>query len=289
MFNLNKITVLSLTLSLFLLFSLTTLPGIQNLNSATASLSIGQSIQQFQHNLQESINDELRSIFENNRNINSNSNSNCDNNNSISIQSQTNNNGITTSSIWNLCDSLSPSISKNVNLHGKIVSSEYNISTGTIVNSIFGNWSLITTAPTADVGDSIDFNATFIIQPISHNISSITLGENNLTASIYTDYNNTESNLNNNNNISTKYHLSDFVVNSIQQINNDIVYSGNIDVVKESVSGDANRSTRTNTIDDVSISVSVFNENIMFIQFDNQSKLFDDLGHIPLVGVVKQI
>ncbi|MDN5846918.1 MAG: hypothetical protein L0H53_11665, partial [Candidatus Nitrosocosmicus sp.] len=282
MFNLNKITVLSLTLSLFLLLPLISSPSIQNFNYANASLSIGQSIQQFQHNLQESINEELQSIFESNMHINS--SNNCDSNNSISIQSQTNNNGITTSSIWNLCDSSNffgslSSTSESQNLHGKIVSSEYNINTGTIANSLFGNWSLITTK---DNG-SIDFNATFIKHPIYYNTSSVTFAGNNFSASIDTEFNNTESSLNNN----TRYHLSNFVVNSIQQINDDITYSGKIDVVKEIVSPDTNHSIRTSTFNDVKVSVSVFDDKVLFIQLDNQSKLSDEFRNIPLVGVVQ--
>ncbi|MGD9533490.1 MAG: hypothetical protein AB7V56_06960 [Candidatus Nitrosocosmicus sp.] len=274
MFSSSGIRILSIVFSMFLLLSFLSFPGIQNSKYANASLSIGQSIQQFQQNLQSSIDKEFQSIFDTSENIGN----NCDinNNNSISIQSQAGNYyGNATSAIWNMCGNSNlfgfPSfISENVNLDGRITSSEYNINNGTIVNSIFGNWSLTVT----DNG-SIDFNATFAKQPVYYNksLSNFSLSENNTESSSVDNY--------------TKYHLSNFTVNYIQKQNNDTAYSGNVDVVKDIIPKDGVNPVKSNTLKNVKVSVSVFDDRVVVIQFDKHSELFNEFRNIPLVGIVK--
>ncbi len=114
-----------------------------NIGPANAS-SLDQSIQQFQKNLQST-------IESSNNNNNNNNNNNCNNN--ISIQSQTNDNGKTTSTTKNTCDdgTTTTTSTNNINsgsgkanLNGTIAGSEYNQNTGVIINTMFGNWSLMT-------------------------------------------------------------------------------------------------------------------------------------------------
>jgi hypothetical protein len=294
--NLNSIKSLVLFSTLILLFlPLFNLPSIQNYNYAHASISLGQSIQQsiqqFQNNLQASINKELQSTLEGNISNNYYSDSGCgdnkegNNNNSISIQSQTNNNGKTSSTVLNLCGNNTNFFSSsstpfttiittgNENLKGKIVSSEYNLTTGDIINSIFGNWSLVTTT---DKGGEIRFNSSFIKQPLFLN-STITINS---------DLPNRHSS--DNTNLITSYGLSNFRTNSIQQINFDKTYHGKIDILKETImSADTGRIVNSSTFNDVGVSISVFDDQMLTIQFDNQSKLSKEFENIPLVGIVQ--
>ena len=129
-------------------------------STADATPTLDQSIQQFQKNLQSSITKEIQSIANNTNNIN------CSN--SISIQTQTNNNGQTSSTTKNDCNnksiisssSMNPFINKN--LSGAIVSTEYDLQTGKIISSIFGNWSVKTNSD-----NQIDFKTTFTKQPVN--------------------------------------------------------------------------------------------------------------------------
>ncbi|MDF0682381.1 MAG: hypothetical protein P0116_15600 [Candidatus Nitrosocosmicus sp.] len=131
---------------------------LQQTNTAEATTtSLDQAIQQFQKNLQSSITKEIQSIGNNT------GGNNCSN--SISIQTQTNDNGQTSSTTKNTCNNSSifsiasnnPLINKN--LSGAIVSTEYDLQTGKIINSLFGNWSL---KPNND--SQIDFKTTFTKQ-----------------------------------------------------------------------------------------------------------------------------
>lgn len=279
--NLNSIKTLVLFFTLTLLFLPSfNLPSLQNYNYAHASISLGQSIQQFQNNLQASINEELQSALDSNTS-NNDSDSGCEegSNNNISIQSQTNdNNGKRSSTILNLCginsnffssfSSPSTTTSGHVNLKGKIVSSEYNVKAGVIINSIFGNWSLATT----DKGE-IRFNSSFIKQPLLSNSTTITNSD-------------LPSRQNNDTNTITSYSLSNFRANSIQQINFDKTYQGKIDIVKEMImSADTGRTVNSSTFKDIGVSISIFNDQILTIQFDNQSKLSKEFKNIPLVGI----
>lgn len=244
--------------------------------NANASTSLGQSIEQFQENLQSTI-----ESADNDNNINSN-----DCNNNISIQSQTNENGKTTSTTKSICDdgsTTTTSMNDNTastsdNLNGTIVSSEYNQDDGVIINSLFGNWSL-----TTKDNESKDLNATFIKQPIYYNISSNTFSENSVTTSNTTQPINTESRNDN----ATSYHLSNFVVTSVQQQNDDISYSGSIDVIQEIRSNNATISDETNNFKGVSLSVSVIDNKVLFINFGNQTPLSKEFTNIPIVGLVR--
>ncbi len=158
----------SFFLILILLPSFFVLIGFQTFNHANASSNLGESIDQFRNNLQSSIDKEIQSNTNNNNNVN------CDSNTNFSVQSQTNNNGQTTSTSKTSCGVSTSTISSlplnNVNLKGTIVSAEYNTTTGVIVNSLFGNWSLTTRD-----GNFNGFNSSFTKQPVFYNSNNAVL------------------------------------------------------------------------------------------------------------------
>ena len=133
---------------------------LHSTSTADATPTLDQSIQQFQKNLQSAITKEIESIANNTNSIN------CSN--SISIQTQTNNNGQTSSTTKKDCNnksifsssSVNPFINKN--LSGVIVSTEYDLQTGKIISNIFGNWSIKTNSD-----NQIDFKTTFTKQPVN--------------------------------------------------------------------------------------------------------------------------
>ena len=252
--------------------------------------------------------DNIQSTIESSNNENNNNNNNCNNN--ISIQSQTNENGKTTSTTKNTCDDGTTTTtstnninsgSAQANLNGTIVGSEYNQDSGVIINSLFGNWSLFT----KDNG-SKDFNASFIKQPVYYNLSgsissgndttsTTNNGSDNLNTQITNSNSNSNSNSNNNNNNNndsldntTSYNLSNFVVNSVQQQNEDATYSGKIDVIQEIKSNNATISDETNNFKGVGVSISVIDNRVLFINFDSQTPLYQEFVNIPIVGLVKQ-
>jgi hypothetical protein len=251
-----------------------------NFNTVNAQLNLDDFMKQTQDNIQSTIESSN----------NNNNNNNCDNN--ISIQSQTNENGKTTSTTKNTCDdgTTTTTSTNNVNsgspkadLNGTIAGSEYNQDSGVIINSLFGNWSLTT----KDNG-SKDFNASFIKQPVYYNLSETITSENDTTPN--NNNNNGSTQLTNNNNDignTTSYHLSNFVGNSVQQQNEDITYSGKIDVVQEMKSKNATISDETNNFKGVGVTISVIDNRILFINFDSQTPLFNEFVNIPIVGLVR--
>lgn len=292
--------------------------GVQTFNPANASSNLGESIDQFRNNLQSSLDKQIQSNTNNNNNVN------CDSNTNFSIQSQTNNNGQTTSTSKTSCGVSTSTISSlslnNVNLKGAIVSSEYNTTTGVIVNSLFGNWSLTTRD-----GNFNGFNSSFTKQPVFYNSNNAVLSNstadtfgNNVLAgnadpiapntntnanpiagstnndaissvsALGTEFNNqTQSTIGNQQDSNlTSYDLSNFRVNAINQQNNDTTYHGKIDVVREVQSLDTVRQDETNTFKDINASVSIIDNKILVINF-NQMNLLDEFTNIPLVGIVK--
>jgi hypothetical protein len=309
----------SLFLILILLPSFFVSIGFQTFNHANASSNLGESIDQFRNNLQSSIDKQIQSNRNNNNNVN------CDSNTNFSIQSQTNNNGQTTSTSKTQCGVSTSTISSlslnNVNLKGAIVSSEYNTTTGVIVNSLFGNWSLTTRD-----GNFNGFNSSFTKQPVFYNSNNAVLSNstadtssNNVLAgnanpiapntntnanpiagsknndaissvsSLGTGFNNQiQSTIGNQQDSNlTSYDLSNFRVNAINQQNNDTTYHGKVDVVREVQSLDTVRPDETNTFKDINTSVSILGNRILVINFDNQTNLLDEFTDIPLVGIVK--
>jgi hypothetical protein len=251
-----------------------------NFNTVNAQLNLDDFMKQTQDNIQSTIESSN----------NNNNNNNCNNN--ISIQSQTNENGKTTSTTKNTCDdgTTTTTSTNNVNsgspkadLNGTIAGSEYNQDSGVIINSLFGNWSLTT----KDNG-SKDFNASFIKQPVYYNLSETITSENDTTPN--NNNNNGSTQLTNNNNDignTTSYHLSNFVGNSVQQQNEDVTYSGKIDVVQEMKSKNATISDETNNFKGVGVTISVIDNRILFINFDSQTPLFNEFVNIPIVGLVR--
>ena len=238
--------------------------------------------------MQSSINNQIQSTL--NNSINSINNGNCVNGNNIVSQSQTNNNGqiSTTQTTCGTSNSFNPS-SSSANIKGIIASSEYDMNTGIIVNSVFGNWSL-----TTNQNGINDFKSSFIKQPVFYNsvnnilstpntntlatTSSNTISTNNQTGPTTPDQQNSTT---------TSYNLSNFRANSINQQNIDITYQGKIDVVKETKSLNGNIPDQTNIFKDVDISISILNGSILIINFDKQSILFNEFENIPLVGIVQ--
>ena len=308
----------SFFLILILLPSFFVLMCFQTFNHVNASSNLGDSIDQFRNNLQSSIDKQIQSNTNNN-------NVNCDSNTNFSIQSQTNNNGQTTSTSKTSCGDSTSTISSlslnNVNLKGAIVSTEYNTTTGVIVNSLFGNWSLTTRD-----GNVNGFNSSFTKQPVFYNSTNAVLSNssadtssNNVLAgnanpiapntnananpidgsknndaissvsSLGTGFNSqTQSTIGNQQDSNlTSYDLSNFRVNAINQQNNDTTYHGKIDVVREVQSLDTPRPDETNTFKDINTSVSILGNRILVINFDSQTNLLDEFTDIPLVGIVK--
>jgi hypothetical protein len=284
--NLNKTKIFLLIL--FLTSSLSISTSIYNFESANAAPSLDQTIQQFQNNLQSNINNQIQSTL--NNSINSINNGNCVNGNNIVSQSQTNNNGqiSTTQTSCGTSNSINPSSSSS-NIKGVIASSEYDMNTGVIVNSLFGNWSL-----TTNENGINDFKSSFIKQPVFYNsvnnipsspttntlatTSSNTISTNNQTGPTTPDQQNSTI---------TSYNLSNFRANSINQQNIDTTYQGKIDVIKEIKSLNGNIPDQTNIFKDVDISISILNGSNLIINFDKQSILFNEFENIPLVGIVQ--
>jgi hypothetical protein len=306
--NLNKDKIFLLIL--FLASSLSISTSVYNFESANAATSLDQTIQQFQNNLQSSINNQIQSTL--NKSINSINNGNCVNGNNIVSQSQTNNNGqiSTTQTTCGTSNSFNPS-SSSANIKGIIASSEYDMNTGIIVNSVFGNWSLATNQNGIN-----DFKSSFIKQPVfynsvnnvlstpntntlattsSPNTNTLTTTSSPNTNTLATTSSNTISTNNQTgpatpdqqNSTTTSYNLSNFRANSINQQNTDVTYQGKIDVVKETKSLNGNIPDQTNIFKDVDISISILNGSILIINFDKQSILFNEFVNIPLVGIVQ--
>jgi hypothetical protein len=295
--NLNKTKIFLLIL--FLASSLSISSSIYNFESANAATSLGQTIQQFQNNLQSNINNQIQSTL--NNNLNSINNGNCVNGNNIVSQSNTNNNGqmSTTQTTCGTSNSFNPS-SSSANIKGIIASSEFDLNTGVIVNSIFGNWSL-----TTNQNGINDFKSSFIKQPVFYNSVNNILSTPNTntlattsspnTNTLATTSSNTISTNNQTgpttpdqqNSTITSYNLSNFRANSINQQNIDLTFQGKIDVVKEIKSLNGNIPDQTNIFKDVDISISILNGSILIINFDKQSILFNEFENIPLVGIVQ--
>ena len=259
-----------------------TAPLAFNINTVNAQLNLDDFMKQTQDDIQST-------IESSNNNNNNNNNNNCNNN--ISIQSQTNENGKTTSTTKNTCDdgTTTNTSTNNVNsgspkadLNGTIVGSEYNQDSGVIINSLFGNWSLTT----KDNG-SKDFNASFIKQPVYYNLSETITSGNDTTANNNNNGNTQLTNSNNDIGNTTSYNLSNLVGNSVQQQNEDVTYSGKIDVVQEIKSNNATISDETNNFKGVGVTISVIDNRVLFINFDSQTPLFNEFVNIPIVGLVK--
>jgi hypothetical protein len=255
-----------------------------NIAPVNAQLNLDDFMKQTQDNIQST-------IESSNNDNNNNNNNNCNNN--ISIQSQTNDNGKTTSTTKNTCDdgTTTTTSTNNINsgsgkanLNGTIAGSEYNQDTGVIINTMFGNWSLIT----KDNG-SKDFNASFIEEPVYYNLAkSIESGNDNAAVN-----NNTSSSTqltDNHDDIgnTTSYNLSNFVGNSVQQQNEVVTYTGKIDVIQKIKSSNATISDETNNYKGVGVSISVIDNSVLFVNFDSQTPLSKEFVNIPIVGLVKQ-
>ncbi|CAN5835933.1 hypothetical protein BH23THE1_BH23THE1_16390 [soil metagenome] len=253
-----------------------------NIGTVNAQLNLDNFMNQMQEDVQSTIESSN----------NNNNNNNCNNN--ISVQSQTNENGKTTSTTRNTCDDATTTTtstnninsgSAQANLNGTIVGSEYNQDSGVIINSLFGNWSLTT----KDNG-SKDFNASFIKQPVNYNLSGPISSGNDTTMTTNNSDNFNAQLTDSNNDIgnTTSYHLSNFVVNSVQQQNEDATYSGKIDVIQEIKSNNATISDETNNFKGGGVSISVIDNRVLFINFDSQTPLSQEFVNIPIVGLVKQ-
>ena len=149
---------------------------------------------------------------------------------------------------------------------------------------MFGNWSLIT----KDNG-SKDFNASFIEEPVYYNLAtSIDSGNDTAAVNNNTSYSTQLTDNHNDIGNTTSYHLSNFVGNSVQQQNEDVTYSGKIDVIQEIKSNNATISDETNNYKGVGVSISVIDNSVLFVNFDSQTPLSKEFVNMPIVGLVKQ-
>lgn len=231
--------------------------------SQSESSSLGQSIQQFQQNLQSAINKEIQS---------SKTNETCSN--SYSIQSQTNNNGITKTITKSSCDNSilsSIDLTENVNLKGVIASAEHNLATGNIIKNVYGNWSFVTHNGTQE------FKSSFIVQPIVNNTNNLSISQHSV---------NTPLPIKNNNTIS-EYSLSNFKTNSIVQQNSDRSFQGFIDIVKNTKPVNGLSTNHVSNFKNMPVTISIIGDKTLVISFNEQKKLFSDFENIPLVGLVK--
>lgn len=239
--------------------------------------TLEQSIQQFQKSLESSINKEIQSIHDVTQNI-----TNCSNN--VSIQTQTNN--IKNSSIYfdkSCSDNFGfPLISNDIpiktNLSGNLTSAEYDIPSGTIVSSVFGNWSL-----KSNSGSGIDFKAYFKKEPLIIDLTNQSLlngprinNSSNLSSSSSQNHSATLDN--------KQYNFSNFRVSAIMQQNSDITYEGTIDATENNVPSDS--SNQTNSYNDLHVSISVLSGRVLVINFEDQDGFPNEFRNIPLVGLV---
>ena len=81
--------------------------------------------------------------------------------------------------------------------------------------------------------------------------------------------------------------LSNFVSNAVQQQNNDITYSGKIDVIKVTSSNNATISDETNNYNGIGVSLTLIDNRVLFINFDPQSPLSKEFVQAPIVGLAK--
>ena len=218
----------------------------------------------------------------------------------FSIQTQSSNNGKTETTTKNTCNngsSLSSSSSgilsdnsDNLTLHGTIVSSEYSQKDGVIVNSVFGNWSLI-----SKDDHSTDFKSSFTLQPIIYGFNNLSSPKtfnddvvspgvpSNTNVSATPQLDKTPKQYSN----TTSFSLSNFNVYSVQQQNSDKTYSGYIDVVQDVHSDDLKKPDLTKIYKRTGVSISIMDNNVIFINFDKDSQLFGEFKNIPLVGLVR--
>lgn len=245
-------------------------------NPAFAFPTLGQSIQQFQKSLESSINKEIQSIHEVADNI-----TNCSNN--VSLQTPANNK----SSVYSYSSCSDnygfPTIFTNIpiktNLSGTITSAEYNMHSGKIVNSVFGNWSL-----KPDTGSRIDFKAYFKKQPLSISQTNQppinnpqTNNDKNLSASSPKNHPTTGYN--------EQYNFSNFRVNAIMQQNLDTTYKGLIDATENNMSSKSHN--QTNSYNDLDVSISVLSGKVLVMSFENENSFSNEFRNIPLVGLVR--
>jgi hypothetical protein len=217
----------------------------------------------------------------------------------FSLQTQSSNNGKTGTATKSTCNDESSlsggggilsDNSHNLTLLGTIVSSEYDQKDGVIVNSVFGNWSLSTKN-----GYPIDFKSSFTLRPIFYgynNVSSpktfnddVVLPDvsNNTTVYAAPHSDRTQKQYSN----KTLFSLSNFNVYSVQRQNSDDAFSGYVDVVQDVYSNDLKKPDQTKIYKKIGVSISIMDHNILFINFDKNSHLFDEFKNIPLVGLVR--
>lgn len=231
--------------------------------STSGSSSLGQSIQQFQENLQSAINKQVQSSA---------NNKTC--NNSYSVQTQTNDNGIIKSITKSSCDGsilTSNNLSDNFNLKGIIMSAEHDLKTGNIIRNVFGNWSFLSHNGTQE------FKSSFTISPISENLTNSKISHNGITNVMP---------IKNNSAIST-YDFSNFKMTSMIQQNSDRSFTGNIDIVKNIMPSKGSLSSHVYNYKNIPITISILGEKTLIISFDKKENLFNEFNTIPIVGLIE--
>jgi hypothetical protein len=216
----------------------------------------------------------------------------------FSVQTQSSNNVETETTTINNCNNGSSLTSSsilsengdNLTLYGTIVSSEYDQKDGVIVNSVFGNWSLI-----SKDDHSADFTSSFTLQPIIYGFNNFSSPKtfndgvvspdmsDNTNVSATPQLDKTQKQYSN----TTSFSLSNFNVYSVQQQNSDKTYSGYIDVVRDVHSDDLKKPDQTKIYKRTGVSISIMDHNVIFINFDKDSQIFGEFKNIPLVGLVR--
>lgn len=259
--KLTKILIVASIIPIF--FTLIASNGISNANASNFMQDI---LKQAQSNIQTSSN-----------------NNDCSNN--VSVQTQTNDNGKTTTTNKSFCgNSGSSSNPTNDNMHGSIVSAEYNNATGLIANSVYGNWSF-----SSHSDGKRDFVASFTKQPISYVLTN-SIGEKNTNSNLSnkTSENKDKTHLSGTlfSNTSS-YKITNFAITSTQQQNSYTTYQGKVDVSQETKSSDPKVPDETNNYNDIGFSFTIIDGKTVILNFDKQSKLYEQFVNTPLVGLVQ--
>ncbi|MGE3398422.1 MAG: hypothetical protein AB7I49_04035 [Candidatus Nitrosocosmicus sp.] len=262
----------------------------KTVNYASASdfldLNLDQNIEQFQSNLQQTIMEQVQSSI-NNSKFDKNY---CEGNNvvNMAIQSQTNWNGQSSSIMQNYCSNLD-SIrfpDKDFSLTGLISTSEYDTNLEYMLNTILGNWSL-----TNNPQESLNFKSFFIKSPAFYKLSgplmkNVTQSLDSSPASQGLQNMTLEDRKQQSNAFS--YNISEFTANSISLIDSHKIFQGKVNVTKQTVSNQSGEAIFTNTFNNVPISLAIFDNKTLIINFDKDSDLFNDFTNISLVGAVNR-
>ena len=135
------------------------------------------------------------------------------------------------------------SLGQDIEMSGKIASSQVNLANGEVEAVLFGDWSLESS------GDETSFVANF-------------------TKTLQSD------------DSTTDYEVGNLSVHSVQQINDNLVLSGNADIAS---------SNATAAMQDVPITVMINSRDaVLVMSFEKGTPASDLFGGLPIIGVVEE-